>query len=173
MRRFARTFAAATAALALMAFAHTEPQYTVEFPDGWTVEPANAENLVVAMPATKSEDGANCNSQYIERAELAAFTQEQLNAQFSTPFTAEAWAGFLAMDVSKIKVSETAAVDIGGKYLQVATIVLEAEGSPITVRMGFVTAPGKVFNVGCYVKSPGYDALKDAFETTVKSLRPV
>lgn len=172
MRPLIRTLAVVSAAFALMAFTHTEPQYTIEFPDGWEAAPIDAQGLVTAKPKG-TDDGANCNSQFVDRPQLAPFTQDQINAQFGTPMTAEGWGGFLAMDPANIQVSDAAAIDIGGKFMQVATIVLNAEGQSITARMGFIAMTGKILNAGCYVKTPGYEGYKDLFDATVKSLKPV
>ncbi len=171
MRRLSLAFAAAAAALTLAAFTHSETQYTIDFPEGWDVTPADAQNLVTAKPKDAAS-GSNCNAQFVDRPQLS-FTQDQINEQFSQPLTREGWASFIAMNPTEIEVSEAEAIDIGGKYLQIATIHFTAESTPVAARMGFVAMTGKIINAGCYTKAGNFEAEKALFDATVKSLKPL
>ena len=174
MLRFARLLAISTVALGLTAFQDPAGKFTVDFPADWTPQTG----LAAGLSGVQSPDGAtNCNAQSNEIPALAALTQDQINAELSKPMDLAGWANIVGIDASKMEVSDTESRDLGGMYMQIATLTLQpnAMGAPIAVkaRMAVIGLTGRLVNAGCYTTPEKYDELKDLFEKTVSSVRPL
>lgn len=152
----------------LTAFTLKEPQYAIEIPDGWQVEPKDKESIITVKPVN-DPDGTNCNVYYVDRAAIKG-PQSALNAAYTQPISVEGWNDFLSTKPEDTKISERVSVDIGGKFLQIATVDIPAKD--VRARIGFIITPGRAYDAGCYARSGRFEEYRARFEKMVRSLRP-
>jgi hypothetical protein len=174
MRRFLSLLAAPAIALGLMAFQDAANKYTIDFPPDW-------KDLGIADTGFKgfrAPDGLTvCTAKAADVPALANITQDQINAEFSKPMDIGGWVNLLGADASLVELVEGDAREIGGKYLQIATLSLKQgfESLPFETkaRYGVVVIPGALIVAGCVTKPESFDQYKDVFEKTISSLRPL
>ena len=169
MRNWVGVFALTTLVIFLAAFAHKEPEYQVEFPAGWEIGPKDASGLVTGKPAGGSDGGVNCNAYVVDRESITG-SQKTLNDLYGVPISVEAWNSFLSTEPEDTKISERVAVEIDGKFLQIATVELISKDAE--ARIGFIVTPGRIFDAGCYARRGSFERHKAVFEKIVRSLRP-
>ena len=174
MRRLLSLLAIPLLALGLTAFEDTANQYKIDIPADWKDEGVTS----AGFHNFRAPDGLTaCAAKAAPVPALANVTQEQINAEFSKPMDAAGWANLLGADPSIVTSSEGEARDLGGYYLQIATLNLKAgfENVPFDMeaRTGVIVLPGRILIATCMTKPETYAGFKDAFETTVSSLRPL
>ena len=174
MLNLSRLLLVSVTALGLTAFQDAAGKFTVDFPEGWTPQTG----LAPGLSGVQAPDGAtNCNAQSNEIPALAALTQDQINAELSKPMDLAGWANIVGIEASKMEVTDAESRDLGGMYMQIATLKLQAGamGAPIEVkaRMAVIALTGRLVNAGCYTTPEKYDEMKDLFEKTVSSVRPL
>lgn len=161
-------------AFGLTAFQTANPGYSINFPKGWTARPTDASTGISGVVAP---DGmTNCNAQSNAMPAMNAFTQDQLNAEMATPMDVDGWANLISVDPALLEVRDAEARDIGGMYLQIATLELKVGAKnnpvPIIARMATIPMPGRLVNAGCYAQADVYPRHAALFEATVGSIRP-
>jgi hypothetical protein len=174
MSRLSRLLTVSAFALALTAFQDPGGMFTVDFPEGWTPQTQGQ-----GISAVQSPDlpGVNCNAQAPEVPGTAATSQEQLDMEMKSPLAPATWASIMGIDPAKLQVSEGEARAIDGKYMQIATLAVDenALNNPVkmTIRLSLFAKPGRFYLAGCYAITETYPQVKDIFEKTVSSLRPL
>ncbi len=167
--RRTRVFAFAMSALVLTAFTLKEPEFEIEIPNGWEVGAKDADGLITVKPGGGPGDGTNCNVYFVDRPQIKD-AQAALNKEYAAPLTDAGWHDFLSTKPEDASISNKAAIDIGGKILQIATLEMSAQG--VKARIGFIVTPGRVFDAGCYTHKATFDAHKTTFDKLVRSLKP-
>ncbi len=168
-RRRIRVLALTTLCVVLTAFTLKEPEYEIEFPAGWEVGAKDADGLITAKPGGGTDDGANCNVYFVDQP-LIKGTQAALNKEYGAPLSVAAWNDFLSTKAEDTRISDRAAVPVGGKVLQIATVEIIANKAK--ARIGFIVTPGRLFDAGCYVLQDSFERYKAQFDKIVRSLRP-
>lgn len=166
-----RVLALATLAVFLAAFTLKEPEFEIEFPDGWEVGAKDADGLITAMPGGGTDDGANCNVYFVDRAEIKG-TQDALNKEYGAPLSVAGWNDFLSTKPEDTRISDRVAVGVGGKLMVLQIATVEIVSKQAKARIGFIVTPGRVFDAGCYVKLDSFERYKAAFDKIVRSLSP-
>jgi len=164
-----RVLALTTLALSLTAFTLKDPEFEIEFPAGWEVGAKDKDGLITAKPGGGTDDGANCNVYFVDRASIKG-TQAALNKEYGAPLSDAAWNDFLSTKAEDTRITDRAAVPTGGKVLQIATV--EIISSKAKARIGFIVTPGRVFDAGCYVLETSFERYKAQFDKIVRSLKP-
>lgn len=164
-----RVLGLTTLCMFLTAFALKQPEYEIEVPDGWEVGPKDADGLITVKPSGGTDDGANCNVYFVDRAEIKG-TQASLNKDYVVPISDAGWNDFLSTKTEDTRISDRGSVDVGGKFLQIATVDIVAKNAK--ARIGFIVTPGRVFDAGCYVMRDSFERYKTVFDKFVRSLRP-
>lgn len=169
MRRRSHVLALATLSLCLTAFTLKQPEFAIDFPDGWDVGPKDDDGIITVKPAGAT-DGANCNVYFVNQPKIMA-TQSALNDQYRVPISVADWNDFLATKTEETRITDRVAVDVGGKVvLQIATVEVIAKGAK--ARIGLIVTTGRVFDAGCYATVDAFESRKAIFEKIVRSLRP-
>ncbi|MFO1238031.1 MAG: hypothetical protein U1F24_13670 [Alphaproteobacteria bacterium] len=175
MLSFSRFAAVSVFALGLMAFQDPAGRFTIDFPEGWTEMPPQGEGIhAVQAPAELGK--VVCNAQSPDMPGLVGMTQDAINAEMSAPMDTAGWANILGVDAALVEVHKAEALPIDGKYLQFATLTMKAGAfAPVDVKavMGVFVLPGRLVNAGCYAPMDAFDKVKDVFEKTVSSVRPL
>lgn len=168
----ARLLAAPLAFMAFTGLYHRGTQFTIEFPDGWSA-PSSAGNDIIQV---KNETaGVICNAQTNFMATLKDSRLADLNARYSTVFTAADWADFLSVPVDEISVRTGERRPFGDAFFQVATLDVKPGtfvSSATVIRFGTYILPGRVTMAACYASAASYADWEAVFEKTVSSLRP-
>jgi len=176
MTRLARLLSVSAVALGLAAFQDPNGRYTIDFPEGWT-DMGDQGQGIHQVKAPETVANALCNAQSPDMPGLVGMTQEAINAEMSQPMDTAGWANILGVaDASLVTVEKAEAREIDGKYQQVATLVLKAGAfAPVDMKahMGGFVLPGHLVNAGCYSTMEDYDKVKDSFEKTIGSSRPL
>ncbi len=168
MRRRSHVIATGLLAFFLAAFTLKQPEFEIDFPNGWDVSPKDADGITTVKPAGAA-DGANCNVYFVEQPKITD-TQAVLNDRYRMPISVADWNDFLATKTEDTLITDRVAVDVGGKVvLQIATIEVIAKGAK--ARIGLIVTTGRVFDAGCYVTVDGFESRKAVFEKIVRSLR--
>ncbi len=174
--RIACLLAVSATALGLMGFQDSKNQYTVDFPEGWTVAPTDAQGITSANPAGEAS-GMSCNAQHNPMPGLAGFTQDQINTELSKPFDTASWANLLSMDIAILSSEATEAGVVDGKLLQIGTVTIKASPGKNAVdmkaRFAVWVMPSGLTIAGCFAQASNYDSVKDVFEKTIRSLHPL
>ncbi len=167
MRRRSHVIAIATLALFLTAFTLKQPEFEIEFPDGWDVGPKDDDGIITVKPAGAT-DGANCNVYFVNQPKITE-SQAALNDAYRMPISVADWNDFLATKTEDTRITDRVAVDVGGKVLQIATVDVIAKQAK--ARIGLIVTTGRVFDAGCYATADAFDSHKAVFEKIVRSLR--
>lgn len=167
MRRRSHVIAIATLSLFLTAFTLKQPEFAIDFPDGWDVGPKDDDGMITVKPAGAT-DGANCNVYFVNQPKITE-SQATLNDQYRLPISVADWNDFLATKTQDTRITDRTAVDVGGKVLQIATV--EVMASKAKARIGLIVTTGRVFDAGCYATVDAFESRKAVFEKIVRSLR--
>lgn len=167
----ARLLLAATAFVGLTAYTDAQNRFTIDFPAEWG-EPTIENGIAIV----KGPDGkSNCNAYTPELAALAAMTQEQINAEMAKEIDGPTWAGLIGTTPDNVELIEGDVVEVGGTYMQIATLKFKAGGmAPIDMmsRIAVILKPGYAINAGCYATVEDFEKLKDTFNAAISSLKP-
>ena len=163
----------AVATCSLMAFTNDAKTFSVDFPSGWPVHPAEKDGTVQADAPVKGS--AFCRANSIALPSLKDVSQATLNAQYGKPLDKATWAGVLSIDPTKVEMSEDSAKVADGHVVQFTTLVIDASIAGVTSKARFSShiLSGRMVNVGCFAPVGGYDGVKAVFEKTVVSLKPL
>ncbi len=173
--RLACLLAVSAAALGLMGFQDSKNQFTVDFPEGWTVGAPNADGSVLAT--APGNEALKCTAQSNPIPGLANVTQDQINTAMIAPFETATWADMLSLDAAKLTAEGTTANIIDGRLFQKGTVTLKADAAPsgkdVKILIGVWILTGRLVSASCMTHATDYDAAKDMFEKTVSSIRPL
>lgn len=181
-----RTTICAVAAMALAVtatageYADVNGTFRVTVPDDWTTHTAPVAGiaLVTASPRLK-ETGGNCNFAVLEIEQTKSMTQAQVESEFATTFTEEAWKA----EISQIKgLKSTTVEDLGNKtqrgrkvFFVTATseFVIGATTLAVKQLQDFHPIPGRVYVVTCTALSAGYEQEAANFAGIMTSFEPI
>lgn len=170
-----RILLALLACFALAGFTGPGARFSVEFPRGWG-DPVPTDATGTVQSNAPDVDGKIwCRANSVALDSLKGQTQAQLNAEFSTPFDHETWAGFYQVDAAQFSESEANVQVLDGRVRHQATLSFKPAvlGSDYKARVTAFLTPGHVLNAACFAPAGDYDRHAATFEGVMASLKPL
>jgi hypothetical protein len=171
----ARLLLGVAALAGLPAYAGPGDKYTIDFPKDWSAPVLDPDGKTTEARAPQSMGDVWCRANSNDMPSLADSTQAELNTQHAALWSAQTWAGVLSEPVDKIQISDGASTQVDGHLVQEVTMVFAEDvfGAKVTARLVSHVLVGRMVGAACFTRSETFDGVKDLFEKTVTSLKPV